>query len=843
MVEAGVDLVLLDAVMPRLSGLEACRVLKGMTADTFLPVVISTVKTDPSSRVEGLKIGADDYVCKPFEEGELLARIRAMIRIKRLHDAMQDARVTLERVSVHDELTGLHNYRYLNGRLEAEFKRAERAHEPLACCVLDIDHLKSHNDRGGRALGDAILRGVADVIRRSVREADVVARYGGDEFLVVLPATHFAGSLSVAERIWRDVAATDWGRAWRRRFHPSGSSASAGQVTQFRSGVALYPTRDVRAEADAPPEGGGSLRSFTRNARGANRVDLRVPAARIHLHADHGGPGQGSHEALPNAVSGRQRTERAQAGRLSARRQTSPLICRTRLLVSGPMRARRACACASIAAIAVAEMCALAPRALAGDNPFSLDDPPAADAGAAGANPAKGPINAQESAPVATIRARTYTLSASASRSQTETFPASGRRAPASRSPTHIASGGALAPLLAVAAVRLERDDPPPDCRHLLARLHRHRVRGRVTSRFLAVNSIEPWWTVDLNGTVPLYTFGKIEAAAQTAEANVRLNEWDLERWRQQARMDVRRAYFGAMSARDGRYILKDVLEKLDDAIHGIDDKLRAGKAGTEEVDRIRLEYYRDTVAAHGGEPDKGERFAMAALRFYTGVQSSFDIPDEPLKRPDVPFAPLVRYLAAARIFRPEVNMSRSGIQIRRAQVNSARANLFPDIGLGFVASYAIAPGADPQSTNIWANDPFNHFYWGGGLGLRWGLDFLPKVARIHEAESQLEEARATERLALGGTAVEVENAYGAAVEAENRERSWDAAEHKAKQWIVTVQNQIDLGTKQEKDLVEPLRAYIDARVNHVTALMDLNVSLSDLARTSGWDAAAPTGS
>src|ERR1700719_4161331 len=84
--QGGIDLVLLDARMPRLSGLEACRVLKGMTADAFLPVVIATVKTDPTSRVEGLKIGADDYVCKPFEEGELLARVRAMIRIKRLYD-------------------------------------------------------------------------------------------------------------------------------------------------------------------------------------------------------------------------------------------------------------------------------------------------------------------------------------------------------------------------------------------------------------------------------------------------------------------------------------------------------------------------------------------------------------------------------------------------------------------------------------------------------------------------------------------------------------------------------------------------------------------------------------
>jgi hypothetical protein len=80
-------------------------------------------------------------------------------------------------------------------------------------------------------------------------------------------------------------------------------------------------------------------------------------------------------------------------------------------------------------------------------------------------------------------------------------------------------------------------------------------------------------------------------------------------------------------------------------------------------------------------------------------------------------------------------------------------------------------------------------------------------------------------------------------VEADTRERSWDAAEHKAKQWIVTVQDQIDLGTKSEKDMMFPLRNYIDARVNHEQALMDLNVALSDLARASGWDSAAPTGS
>src|SRR5262245_49655959 len=200
--KGGVDLVLLDILMPRLSGLEACRLLKGMTGDTFLPVLLVTVKTDTASRVEGLKIGADDYVCKPFDEQELLARVNAMLRIKRLHDHVSSQRARLERLSVHDEMTKLYNSPYLNTRLTARYQRAERNHEPFACAVVDIDQLKSHNDAGGRSSGDAVIRSVADSIRRCVREVDVVARYGGEEFLVVLPSTHFAGSVAVAERIW-----------------------------------------------------------------------------------------------------------------------------------------------------------------------------------------------------------------------------------------------------------------------------------------------------------------------------------------------------------------------------------------------------------------------------------------------------------------------------------------------------------------------------------------------------------------------------------------------------------------------------------------------------------------
>jgi len=229
----------------------------------------------------------------------------------------------------------------------------------------------------------------------------------------------------------------------------------------------------------------------------------------------------------------------------------------------------------------------------------------------------------------------------------------------------------------------------------------------------------------------------------------------------------------------------------------------------------------------------------MAALRFFTGVATRFDVPDQPLRAPTSALPPVEKYVAAARQFRPETNMAHAGVAARKAQVDLARARLFPDLGVLLGADYTRAPGATTQS-NIWAFDPFNHFYYSVGVGAHWTLDLLPGVARVAEAESQLEETRAIERLALGGLAAEVEAAYAAVVEARLREESWARAEHKAKHWISNIQDQIDLGTLDEKALTEPLRAYINARAMHLLAILDANITQSQLALASGLDEAAP---
>jgi diguanylate cyclase (GGDEF)-like protein len=230
------DLVLLDIMMPGLDGLDCCRLIKGITQDSFLPVILLTAKSDTDSRVTGLRIGADDYVCKPFDERELLARVNNLVRLKRMHDHINDARGRLEQLAVQDDLTSLYNYRYLHTRLNEEFKRAERYREPLACVMVDIDHFKRVNDRHGHDVGDAVLRETAARIRKAVREIDVVTRYGGEEFLLVLPSTNFSGALAVADRVWRSVGGEPY------------SMPGASERVSLSVGVAVFPSRDIKSK-------------------------------------------------------------------------------------------------------------------------------------------------------------------------------------------------------------------------------------------------------------------------------------------------------------------------------------------------------------------------------------------------------------------------------------------------------------------------------------------------------------------------------------------------------------------------------------------------------------------
>lgn len=209
------DLILLDVVMPGMDGYTVCRWLKLNHSTKGIPIIMLTMKGEVEDRVMGLHIGADDYLPKPFNEGELEARIYAALRTKNhqyeLGERNKELNELLHKVefmAMTDPLTGLYNKRRFYDVLKKEFSASLRYRHPLSCLILDLDHFKEVNDKYGHLAGDAILKEFAGRLTKALREVDVVSRFGGEEFVVLLPFTPKKDARSVAERILRGISTT-----------------------------------------------------------------------------------------------------------------------------------------------------------------------------------------------------------------------------------------------------------------------------------------------------------------------------------------------------------------------------------------------------------------------------------------------------------------------------------------------------------------------------------------------------------------------------------------------------------------------------------------------------------
>jgi diguanylate cyclase (GGDEF)-like protein len=190
-----VDVIVLDVQMPEMDGFEMCRRVKNQERTKDIPVIFVTAKFQDVDHVAtGLYLGANDYLYKPVAEKELVARVAVMVRLKAADDEVR-------RISVTDELTGLYNRRFLRKRLEEEFSRARRDKSPISVVLLDLDHFKLINDEHGHTVGDEVLCSVGEVLQSGLRQGDVVGRWGGEEFMVILPNSDVAGARITADRL------------------------------------------------------------------------------------------------------------------------------------------------------------------------------------------------------------------------------------------------------------------------------------------------------------------------------------------------------------------------------------------------------------------------------------------------------------------------------------------------------------------------------------------------------------------------------------------------------------------------------------------------------------------
>jgi diguanylate cyclase (GGDEF)-like protein len=283
------DLLLLDLMMPKVDGFEVARRVKSDPKLPFIPIIIQTALDTTEQKVEGLSAGADDYITKPINFLELEARVRSMLRIKALQDALSAANEELSRLATTDGLTGLLNRGNLEFRLREMFDFSQRLHEPLSCVLFDLDHFKQVNDNHGHQAGDDVLRQFAALLLEAAREIDKVGRYGGEEFMVILPGTVLDAAVTFAERARQTVE--------QHLFR-------TGEITLRRTvscGVAGWPHPEIDNREHLVKAADDAL--YLAKALGRNRV-VRFGSAEFHAqheadhdHAQDGNRSEGSRGA------------------------------------------------------------------------------------------------------------------------------------------------------------------------------------------------------------------------------------------------------------------------------------------------------------------------------------------------------------------------------------------------------------------------------------------------------------------------------------------------------------------------------------------------------------------
>lgn len=234
------DLILLDIMMPGMNGLEVKKLLNAEKETSEIPVIFLSSRADVQSKIDGLKLRAEDYVTKPYDFPELLARIDAAIVRKRHFD----------QIAMTDALTGLQNVYAFRSKLELFFDIAQRYGRVFSMSMIDVDDFKKINDTYGHSAGDEVLKIVAETMRRVFRKPDVLIRYGGDEFVILLPESNDLQASSAISRLKRGLEENEIGIGGDREIRISISVGIATYRKGLRSSDELFEEADKKMYED-----------------------------------------------------------------------------------------------------------------------------------------------------------------------------------------------------------------------------------------------------------------------------------------------------------------------------------------------------------------------------------------------------------------------------------------------------------------------------------------------------------------------------------------------------------------------------------------------------------------
>lgn len=237
-------LAIVDWMMPGMDGAQLCKTVRQLMPEPYTYILLLTARHEQEDIIRGLDAGADDYVTKPFDAHELQVRLRAGTRILELQDELIAARETRRQQATHDVLTGAFNRRTVLEGLQRELSRAQREGTSVGVILMDLDHFKLINDTHGHPMGDMVLREAVYRLQRELRSHDLLGRYGGEEFLIVLPGCPIAETVTVAERL-RQRLASEPIKLSEGQILVTGSFGVASSTADSENVEALIQTADA----------------------------------------------------------------------------------------------------------------------------------------------------------------------------------------------------------------------------------------------------------------------------------------------------------------------------------------------------------------------------------------------------------------------------------------------------------------------------------------------------------------------------------------------------------------------------------------------------------------------
>jgi len=258
-----IDIVLCDVEMPGIDGFKFLSMVNARKELLDIPILLLTSHKEIATKIRGLEQGASDYVTKPFSHEELLARVKVQLKIKTLQDHLKESNQRLLEMSQVDPLTGLYNRRHMMTTLEAELDRSNRISSPFALVMVDLDHFKKVNDTYGHQQGDVVLKSISWEIQEQLRQYDSASRFGGEEFVLLLPETSLDEAVNVAERLRQVISNIQF----------------TGSVTDLKMtaslGVTAIPHQKINTTEDLIRQADVALYQAKNNGR--NRVESTPP--------------------------------------------------------------------------------------------------------------------------------------------------------------------------------------------------------------------------------------------------------------------------------------------------------------------------------------------------------------------------------------------------------------------------------------------------------------------------------------------------------------------------------------------------------------------------------------